>query len=65
MIVNLYIRRQLDVSIKAIKNVFNFLQTGCKDNLKEWALKHSTIIIGVGIGIAVLEVRRLFLFYLG
>ncbi|VDH90117.1 Hypothetical predicted protein [Mytilus galloprovincialis] len=29
---------------------------GCKDSLKEWALKHSTIIIGVGIGIAVLEI---------
>lgn len=31
-------------------------KTGCKDNLKEWALEHSTIIIGVGIGIAVLEI---------
>lgn len=31
-------------------------KTGCKDNLKDWALKHSTIIIGVGIGIAVLEI---------
>ncbi|VDI68084.1 Hypothetical predicted protein [Mytilus galloprovincialis] len=29
---------------------------GCKDSLKEWAFKHSTIIIGVGIGIAVLEI---------
>lgn len=29
---------------------------GCKDSLKDWALKHSTIIIGVGIGIAVLEI---------
>ena len=37
-------------------NTTFYNQGGCKENLKEWALQHSTIIIGVGIGIAVLEI---------
>lgn len=35
----------------------NFIHSnGCKDSLKDWAMKHSAIIFGVGIGIAVLEI---------
>ncbi|KAL3842486.1 hypothetical protein ACJMK2_020492 [Sinanodonta woodiana] len=34
----------------------NYYKKGCKDGLKDWASLHSDIIIGVGIGIACLEI---------
>lgn len=35
-------------------------QKGCTSSLKDWAVKYSAIIIGIGIGIAVLEIFSIF-----